>query len=70
MFGIYLPHAVYETLPYAYLLFGVMSVLSFTLLLPKLCGGLLLWVGVSVLRMRTQYRRHHYAHPLHRPHAH
>ena len=66
MFGIYLPHAVYETMPYGYMLFGALSLVSLAEVLPRLLGLLLVWVGVAVVRMRTQYRRNQYAHP----HAH
>ena len=70
MFGIYLPYPVYEMMPYGYVLFGGLSLIGLDSAVPKLCGLVLVGVGFAIRRMRQQYRRHQYAHPLSAPHAH
>lgn len=70
MFGIYLPYSVYELMPYGYMLFGATSLVGVEGAIPKLCGAILIGVGIAVVRIRHQYRRDRYAHPLGRPHAH
>lgn len=52
-----MPFAVYESLPYFYLVVGAAAALGIEAAIGQLCGGLLFMSGCLVLRMRIQYRR-------------
>ncbi len=52
-----MPSSVYEALPFIYLLVGAAALAGVDAVFGQMSGGLLMAIGVVVLRMRIQYRK-------------
>ncbi len=52
-----MPSFVYEALPFIYLLIGAGALFGVDAGFGQMSGGLLMAIGVVVLRMRIQYRK-------------
>ncbi|MFZ4792075.1 MAG: hypothetical protein ACOYMW_14480 [Candidatus Competibacteraceae bacterium] len=50
------PKPIYELLPYAYMLLGLLVVISLEASWGKLCGIILIGTGIVVQQLRTRHR--------------
>ena len=51
-----LPKPIYESLPFIYMAAGAVAIVSLDHLLGRICGFLLILVGIGVYQMRRRYR--------------
>jgi hypothetical protein len=59
-----IPFAIYEVLPYFYIILGVASWLGIDEILGRLSGVLLFSTGAIILKRRIQYRKRSMASPV------
>ena len=59
-----IPFAIYEALPFFYVILGAASLVGIDGILGRLCGVLLVAAGVIILKMRIEYRKRSMASPL------
>jgi len=52
-----MPSALYEALPYIYLIAGAGALFGVDAVFGRICGVLLIGIGFVVLRMRSQSRK-------------
>lgn len=52
MFGFYVPKVVYDMIPYAYAMLGVLGVSTSTML-GQACGILLIFLSMVIMKMRS-----------------